>query len=271
MQYIRLEGVKETMNYYENLAKEQLPFALSKGINDLAFMIKEKESETMQRVFDRPKPQTVRNVRVFKGNKTNPGATIAFYQIFDGDEYMIPEIQGGARGKKPSEKKFGRYFVPGDGAKLDAYGNMKGSQITQIMSQLGKFSEVGHLMNQTARSKGRRRGAAKTTEYFLLPKNHGGLAPGVYQRVQRSAGGFGGKTSRSLPVGSYQKGKTVGKYSSAIRSRGVIPVMLFVNKPTYKPRFPFYEVGQRVIDSNYHSAMLAAIQYALSTARASSG
>jgi hypothetical protein len=263
---VKFQGVKEYADMLANAGK-QAPYATMLGLNDLAFMIREAEVKTISEVFDRPKPQTVRNVWVRKATKQNLSTTISFNQIFDGDEYMITEIEGGARKMKRSEKLLGRYFVPGAGAKLDKYGNMLGSQITQILSQLGRFGEVGYAMNQTARSKGRSRGAKKSTEYFMVTKKSGGLVPGVYQRIQ-SGVGFGGQTSRSLPAGSFQKGRSSGKYASVIRGRGVIPVMIFVNKPpTYSKRFPFYDVGQRVVDANGTAVLKQAIDRAMSTAR----
>ena len=86
----RVTGLTETLDFFELLAKDQFPFAQSKAYNDLAFLVRDAEMQTMQEVFDRPKEQTIRNIRVFKGNKSRPGATIAFQQIYDGDEYMVP-------------------------------------------------------------------------------------------------------------------------------------------------------------------------------------
>lgn len=244
---IKLEGFTEARNRYA-YAGANAPAILAAKINDLAFMVRDAEMKTIQSVFDRPNPRTVRNIKVFKGNKSRPGATIAFNQTFEGEEYIKAQIKGGPRAMKKSEKAFGRYYVPGPGAQLDQYGNIKGSQVTQIISQLKLFGEVGHKMNQTANSAKRRRGAAKSTEYFLVPQKTGGLVPGVYRRVQ-SGVGFGGKTSRALPAGAFQKGMSSGRFSSVIRARGVIPVLIFVDKaPAYKERFPFYEVGRRVID-----------------------
>lgn len=263
---IRIEGLKELQQRFA-YAAEQLPFATSVACNNLAFAVREAEMETIARVFDRPKPQTVRNIRVFKGTKQRPGATIAFQQIYSGDEYMIPEVDGGQRTMKPSEKRLGRYYVPGAGAKMDKYGNMQGGQTTQVLSRLKRFPEVGYLMNETAKSKGRRRGASKSTEYFMVTKKTGGLAPGVYQRIQ-SAAGFGGKTSKSLQAGSFQKGATRGKFASVIRGRGVKPIMIFTKgPPSYRPRFPFYQVGQKVVANNFERMMKEAMDYAMRTKR----
>lgn len=282
MLYVQVEGLEELKRDFENAVK-QLPFAYSKGLNDLGFLIREKEIETIKKVFDRPKPQTARNVWVSKGNKTRPSVSIWFDQIYPGDEYMVPQVEGGARSAKRSEKLLGRYYVPGAGAKMDRYGNMQGGQVTQILSRLKKFGEVGFSMNQTAASAKRRRGAGKTMEYFVLPANKNGLPAGVYQRTQ-SGTGFGGKTSKGLSPGAFQKGSRSymvqdssgrfvrsvavgGRFASVIKARGVIPVMIFTRQPTYKKRFPYFEVAQQTIDTNYRSVMSAAIDTALTGIR----
>ena len=276
---IRLEGAESAARHYEALAKNQLPFARSKAANDLAFLVREKEMETAAKVFDRPKPQTVKNFFVRKATKQNPVAQIWFDQIYNRgyEEYMVPEVEGGSRKMKPSEQRLGHFYVPGIGAKLDKYGNMQGGQITQVLSQLGRFGDVaGYDMNQTARSKGRRARAKKSTEYFIVTQKTGGLVPGIYQRTSGGMGPFQkgaspwftGKTSRTLPPGAFQKGRSSGPFSSVIRGRGVIPVVIFTKgAPSYKALFPFYKVAQQVIDQNYRRLLGDAIDYALRTAK----
>lgn len=249
-------------------AGKHLPFALSKALNDLAFVVRSEEMDTVRKVFDRPRPQTVRNFFVRKGNKSRPSATIWFDQMFERgfDEYMVPQVEGGGRGQKKSERMLGRFYVPGAGAKLDRYGNMQGGQVTQVLSQLRRFGETGWSMNQTSRSVSKRRGAAKSTEYFMVSQPRGGLVPGVYQRVQSGAG-FGGKTSRTLPVGSFQKGRSSGRFSSVIRGRGVVPIMIFTRQPRYNKRFPFFDVANKVADQHYRRLLGDAVDYALRTSR----
>lgn len=265
---LRVDGVDEVRRHLM-YAPKQIPFATAKGLNDIAFAVRRAEMESIKQSFDRPKPQTVRNVWVRKATKTNLSADIYFDQVYDKgfDEYIVPQVEGGGRKQKKSERLLGHYFVPAAGAQIDAYGNMKGSQITQILSQLRKFGEVGHRMNQTDRSKAGRRGAKKDVEYFVVTEQRGGLKPGVYQRKQSGAG-FGAKTKKSMAAGAFQKGQTRGGYSSVVRARGIVPVMLFVDRaPKYHKRFPFYEVAHRVSATEGPRLMAAAIEYALRTAR----
>lgn len=267
---LELKGMEEAIGYFEALAKNQLPYATMLAVNDLAFEIRAAEIETMRRVFDRPKPSTLRNVFVAKAtNKSNPVAKVRFDQLYDKglDEYMAANIWGGGRVvKKPSERRLGRFWVPGIGAKMDQYGNMKGGQITQILSRLGRFGDVaGYSMNQTAASKKRRSGASKATEYFIITQQRGSLKPGVYQRTEKR----GGHTSTGAPravrgkTGAFQSGK-----GGMVQARGVVPVMVFTKaQPRYRARWPFMQEGQRIIDTRFKAIFEKRIADALRSAR----
>jgi hypothetical protein len=72
-------------------------------------------------------------------------------------KFLAPEIYGGQRGQKRSERALTRYappdvkramgnrgyWVPGPGLTLNAYGNVSGSTMVQILSDLKAFGEVG--------------------------------------------------------------------------------------------------------------------------------
>lgn len=265
---VRFDGLKEYNDMLTNAGK-QAPFACMRALNDLAFKIKKAEVDTIKRTFPTAKPQTIKNVFVKQATKKFLSATIFFDQIYGGagiDEYMIANIIGGRRAMKPSEKRLGHYYVPGFGAKLDKYGNMQAGQVTQILSRLGRFGDVaGYEMNDTANARKRRYGASKVTEYFMISKQRGGLKPGVYQRTEKR----NGRTSIGAPkavrgkAGAYQKAT-----KGMIIARGVMPVMLFVKKkPTYRAVWPFWKVGQEILDTQAIPILRKAIDYAMRTAR----
>jgi len=267
---VKWEGVRELKGYLEAQRTGQLPYALTVGLNDVGFEIRTKEIDLIAKTFDRPKPQTARNVFVKKATKAVPRAVVLFDQIYNKgiDEYMEANVEGGRRKMKPSEQRLGRFYVPGAGAKIDQYGNMQGGQITQILGRLGRFGDVaGYNMNATLAAKLKRSGAKKALEYFMVTQRRGGLAPGIYQRIQSGAG-FGGKTSKSLPAGSFQRGRTSGKFSSVIQGRGVKPAVLFTKSaPSYRAVWPFHLAAQEVVDAKLVPYMERAIDRALSTAR----
>jgi len=247
-------GLNETLNYFKLLAEDKFPAVQRNACNDLGFLIRDAEMEEMRTVFDRPKEQTIRNIRVLKAGNAKTGAfrtttVISFNQIYEGDEYMVPEVKGGERSMKRSEKAFGHYYVPGIGARLDQYGNIVPGQITQILSCLQLMKETGYTANR------RDRAHKSGTDYFLLTKKTNGLVPGVYLRVDKSQGQM--LVARALankPKGM-KRHEVKAQYAKAL-NRGVVPVIIFVSRPPeYKPRFRFFEVADRVTDQNYARLM----------------
>jgi hypothetical protein len=260
---VKIDGLDNLIKDFQHLGSE-MPTVVRNITNDLAFMIRSKEIETASRVFDRPKPQTVKNFFVTKATKSNLVATIWFDQIFNRgyEEYMVAEVEGGSRRMKPSERRLGHFYVPGIGAKMDRFGNMQGGQTTQILSQLGRFGDVaGYNMNQTAASKKRRSGGSKSTEYFIISKQTGSLKPGVYQRTEKRNGytSVGSPKTARGKTGAFQK-----SVRSFIQGRGVVPVMVFTKQaPTYRPRFPFYAVANEVINKYWRQLFDKEIGFAI--------
>ncbi len=229
-------GLEDVKGYFTALAKNQIPYASMLAINDVAFNVMRKQQELIKSVFPTAKPQTAKNIFVRKATKDLLSAVVHFDQIYNKgvDEYMEANISGGRRVMKPSERRLGTFYTPGKGAKLDKYGNMKGGQITQVLSRMGRFGDVaGYNMNQTAASKKRR--GSKAAEFFMIQQKRGGLLPGVYQRLE---------------------------------GRGVLPIMFFIKQaPQYKAVWPFYKAGQEVVDRTLRPAFEARIAQALRTAR----
>ena len=260
---IRFEGMREVQDMLATAGK-QAKFATSLALNDLAFMIRDKEIETMQQVFKNPMPRTVNNIRVRKATAQNLTATISFNQIWDWDEYMVPEIEGGSRPMKRSEKAFGHYYVPGAGAQLDQYGNIKGSQIQQIMSYLQKFGESGFKMNRTA---SRQTALGKgMNDYFMITQTTNGLKPGVYMRVDKGQGQMIYARAMANKPRGVKKAEMRAKLRGQLE-RGVVPVLVFVNRPpTYRKRFPFYEVSNQVVADNAQRVVKERVMQVILTA-----
>jgi hypothetical protein len=175
-----------------------------------------------ERVFDRPTRYTLGG---FYWRPTTPDRhTFQIGIKSQGDKgipaakFLQAEVEGGARRQKKSEAALTRagflgdgrrYWVPGPGIKLDAYGNVPGSTIRKILSDLQADREAGYLANRTARSSSRNK-RYRNQRYFV-PKPGSKLAPGVWLRQ-------GGK---------------------------IIPALLFVTRVEYHKRFDFYGRGMR--------------------------
>lgn len=240
--------VDKLVRKYDNIARQQLPFAISKAVNETAKIVKQREYGEIARVFDRPTPYTLNSLFVKFGSKTLPIAEVKLKDDAGkgtpAAKYLLPQIEGGGRRHKRFERALaargllpqGKYVVPGSAAKMDAYGNMQRGQVVQILSALGAAETVsGFMANRTERSKKRK--GRTLAEYFVGAPGNGRLPEGVWQR---HTFGFG----------------------SAIK-----PVAIFTDRPNYKQRLRFQQVGERTVRAEFPAEFTKALQYAIATAR----
>lgn len=157
---------KTNLDAFLRIAPDQVPFAMSFALNKTAQAVKAAEYEGMKAAFDRPTPYVLRSLQFPPwawATKRKLEATIGFK---DGAwQYVKPHVIGGGRSLKRYEHRLfaGRYSSPGRGAKLDKYGNMPGSALTKITSQLGASSDPNQNATNSARSKAKR----KASRYFF--------------------------------------------------------------------------------------------------------
>jgi len=212
---IELKGMDEVKKMFSS---ELMKKVLLNTINDTARLdAKEAVREEMKKVFDRPTPYTLNSVYT-KLNTQDMSVDIGLKE-WGGKgtaaaEYLKPQIFGGGRPMKRSEKYLGSYYVPGAGARLNQYGNMSGAQITQILSALKAFPEVGYLANVTGRSRKRNK---KIRNFFMVKNPGGNLHPGVYERL-----------------GS-------GK---------IKPILIFIGSPHYTIRLRWFDVIKKAVNEN---------------------
>lgn len=111
----------------------QVPFVTSVAINDVARKAQAATPSLFERVLDRPKPFTTKSAVFVKfSNKASLEATVGLKDIQA--RYLAPLLSGEERRQKPVEQKFmGRYFVPGNGLQLDAYGNVPKATLLAIV------------------------------------------------------------------------------------------------------------------------------------------
>jgi hypothetical protein len=218
------------------LERDQLPFAAMQAANETGFAVREQWARVMLSVFDRPTPLTQKAVLIRKATRQRPAADIYLRdEAAKGTppaKYLQAQVAGGTRRVKGVEKRLqasgflpqGMYVVPGAGAELDAYGNIPGSQVNRILSQLG--ARFDPYANETATSRDRRRRreakrGERRGDYFALRQAKDRLKPGVYQRVTT---GFG----------------------SAVRS-----ILRFVAKVSYRPRYRIFDLAERLYRQQY--------------------
>lgn len=254
MEIISFNQATKASTIIDKIVQKQLPFAISKAINDTAPLVVKGLKEEMVRVFDNPTPYTINSVIFLKRATKQDQTAKIIIKDFTGKgtppvKFLKPQIFGGNRNAKSSEVqmrekgilKDDMYWVPGKGVRLNSYGNITGAQMVKILSAIQAFREVGYFANQTAESLKRNKRAMKNLIVIKDFNNRSKLLPGVYQLTK--------------PV----------RTKSGTRYKGLKPILIFIKKPTYKPRFRFYDVGQSIFDREINERFTQSMQYALST------
>ncbi|MBF0305175.1 MAG: hypothetical protein HQL41_05955 [Alphaproteobacteria bacterium] len=226
------------------IALQELPgqarFATVLALTRVAKKAQAASQDEMRRVFDRPTPYTMRSLAVRPATKTDLEAEVLF-RDFAGKgtparKYMFPGVYGGARHLKRFERALaardilpsGMMAMPGEGAKLDAYGNMSRGQIVKILSYLKASSDP--TQNRGANAS---RGTRRKDRYFV--------------------GGVG--RAKHFHPGIYMGGKKV------------TPVLSFGNEAGYRPIFAFHDIVRRTVEASFDECFAEALRHALATAR----
>lgn len=200
--------------------------ALSTALTRAAREIEGEWSGEIFSAIDRPTSFTARAV----GVKTATAATLRA-EVFIKDQparagapapvdWMAPLETGGGRYVKKFERALmaqgsmpaGMKAVPGRFARLDEYGNVSRSQITQVIAQLGQDFSPGYARTISANQAKRVASARRTGRaYVAFTRPVGKLKPGVYQRDGRK----------------------------------LLPVFVYVSRVQYSKRTDFTEIGRR--------------------------
>lgn len=239
---VSVKGYDEALRALRRV-RQQVPKATQRTVNYLANRVKDAEIKEMKRAFDRPTRWTLNSTRVQYASQ-RIGRTHALVWLKDeaakgipATKYLTPQIHGGRRRAKRFERALwnagvlprGWLAVPGQGARMDAFGNMSRGQIVEILSWFRAFGEQGFRANAT--EEGRRRKARGTrrrrgTAYFAIrPGQQSHLHPGVYQRI---ATGFGW---------------------------AIKPVLIFVRSASYGRRYHFFEVADDAVFDHLEEAV----------------
>lgn len=211
------------------LEKKVIPRATRNALRDTARDACFHARRAAKRMLHRPVGRTISGIRYEQTSYKNLVARVYIDEWPDKGtapaKYLLPQIVGGSRPDKASEKWMrragilpdGKFIVPMPGQR-DANGNVKRGLMQQIMSQMGSFSEQGYLANATQKSLAR-----KKTKYFLVKD------VGIFTR-------YYGET---------------------------YPVILFVDRPHYKARFPFGEIVRRRVQRRFPGYLNKEISYHL--------
>lgn len=223
--------LSEVAGFVSGIGK-QTRFATAVALTRTGQHVKKGLRREMERVFDRPTPYTLNSLFLKPATKRRLEAIVWLkdeaFKATPAAKYLLPQIEGGGRQLKRSEKLLadyadlhGRvgYWVPGEGARLNQYGNMTRGQIVKILSNLR--AHFDSRQNTTDK---------RRVEYFI------GQPAGA-------------------PLGVWRRDKG-----------GIAPVMIFIPPPSYRRRFDFYGVGDRIVKEKYPKEFDRAYSEALKTA-----
>lgn len=246
--------LEEVVSKWARIAGDQMPYATAVALTRTAKAAKEEIERQLPSLIDRPTPYTMRGFRLYPATKNKLLAEVDFRSAFgrgtSARDYLAPLVYGGERKLKAFERSLertglvpsGYAALPGDAAKLDAYGNMSRGQIIQILSYFKAFGEQGYRANITDK---RKRSMAQGS------KQTGGR--GVSYFIGRPAGG-------RMPLGVWQK-TSFGSSSSAIK-----PIIIFVSKPTYRQQLDVPGIAKRVITERFAMELRRSVAEAKRTA-----
>lgn len=270
LSFVVKDDIERVVRQVASRVERQVPFATAKALTRTAQSVRDEERAHMASVFDRPTPWTLNSLFVRSATKANLQAEVSFKEPgskgTDPSRVLRHHIRGGSREWKRFElalKRIGVLLptwaaVPGEGAKMDAFGNMSRGQIVQLLSYLQAFGEQGYRANITERGRSRlaRRGRTEGgysriggVEYFVSrgPGQWFGAGSWKHGRVQHLAPGVWARS---------------GMWGGNIK-----PVLMFVPMPSYTARFKFYEVAQRTVSERFPVEFEQALRSAMETAR----
>jgi hypothetical protein len=169
-------GVKiDTSGFDRKLAqlKNGVLRATALALNNVGAQAQKAEEDETRRVFDRPTPYTQRAFFLSRATTERLIARVGVKNQSGGrltpDHWLFAEVEGGNRTQKAFESALARLgflssgyaAVPTGKAKLDQYGNVTGSTIRSILSQ---------LQQQTGAAPAKRR-RSRSAAYFAVPVN----------------------------------------------------------------------------------------------------
>lgn len=187
---IRLNA-KQLRRDLAELKGHSIPRAMSNVVNRLAYNSRLKIQDEMKVKFRNPTAWTLGMFAVIPARPGSASASIVTKDLTSSYKggtaaarYLSPEVFGGERELKPSEKLLssiseGQEWVPGRDAPLNSNGNIRLSEIVRILVDLGKLKA-----KPSRRSKGRK--VIQTTGDYFVPRHAGTGRPlGIYKRTGR--------------------------------------------------------------------------------------
>lgn len=235
-------------------APERIVRAQVAAINDVAFDARMIMQDEMRTQWDRVTPYMIRSVWVERATEQRMEAKVWPRYMggkgVDPAKVMLAQVRGGPRRSKRFEVALqragilpsGMAAVPADGidpAHIDAYGNVKGSFIVQLLSYLRAFGEQGYRANMTGKRRDKLANRGRTEKGYATIN-------GVEYFVSYGRGERNGRMQH-LPAGIWSR--------SGIHGSIVQPVFLWSKRmPTYSKTIDLRRLAETSARRTYAAA-----------------
>lgn len=203
--------IKRASKNLTKIQRKQLPYATSRALNDTAYDGMQHGRKMAKRLLHKPIGYTIRGIRYSKSTKRKLTATVFINEWPDKGtpqaKYLKAQIVGGARAPKGSERAFRRAGILPEG---------------KYMAPTKKFTNAA-----------------------------GNVKPGVMQMIMSQLRAFteqgytANATNKTLAKKNTKFFLIPGTGIFTRNSRGTSAVLLFIDKPNYKVRFPFRKIIDR--------------------------
>jgi hypothetical protein len=226
--------------------EKQVRYATAVALTRAGKIVEAELRSTMAAQFDRPTPWTLRSTYTQPATREKLVAVVEFKNRQDSKNRLTAaqilghHFTGGERAHKQLELWLmragyisgGEFVAPGDGARLDQYGNLSRGQIAQILSQLRAGADPSQYATDSTRSKRNQRRAG-----VMFWSRGDRLRRGVWMRASSADG-------------------------SSLK-----PILMVIKRPTYRRLLNLEEIGVRVMKDRFGDEMRRSLIDALATAR----
>lgn len=228
-------NIKSVLKDMKNIQHKQLPFAIALAFTRTAQGLLKEEKKLLDSSLHKPTTYTKRFMQYTPANKKDRpiNASVGFRQFAGkgtpAQKYLTPNIVGGVRGQKRHEKALSAKVGRKiyTGPARDAPVNSSGNIAGGYYAKV--LSQVQAFGEVGYRANAKRRGSQG---FYIASK--GGVAVGIRQRV-------GGESKKILNF--------------------------MDTPPSYRPRYPFYTVGEKYIKKNVGRNFKSAYRLAVRTSK----
>lgn len=176
-------AIKRAVN---DIARNQVPYAASRSLNQIAEAIRDQTQQRMPRVFEAPVRFTLNSLYVRRSSKTNLEAQVGIKDIQA--RYLRTQERGGGRRHTRFEARLyfagvlrdGEYLIPT--ASSERFGNITRGTRTQILSQLQALREGSASDSERSKRSRKRSGSIFIPGEAGAGAREGGLPRHIWRR-----------------------------------------------------------------------------------------